>query len=162
MALDLEIVGEVRDLTEADTSVNAPVSLKRLRDSHHAVARLLAKGLTPAQVSLQTGYALSRISVLQRDPTFRELMTFYRRDEDAARIEYEAQMELVSRDYLQAIHEDLHDDVQMTTMEKAEIWKLVTDRAGFAPISRSVNKNLNLNIGDRMDAVKARMKRDAA
>ena len=70
MALDLEIAGPVRELAEGERGVNVAPMLKRLRDSHHAVARLLAHGLTPFQVSLQTGYSPSRISTLQADPNF--------------------------------------------------------------------------------------------
>jgi len=32
-----------------------------------------------------------------------------------------------------------------------DVFKAFADRAGFAPISRSVNKNLNHNIGERLD-----------
>jgi hypothetical protein len=58
MALDLEIAGEIRELTDAELAEIAPARppvLKRLRDSHHAVARALASGLPPQQVSSSRG-----------------------------------------------------------------------------------------------------------
>lgn len=161
MPLDLEIIGPARDLTEDETSVNRPVTLKRLRDSHHAVAHALAHGLTPFQVSLQTGYAPSRISVLQRDPMFQELMEFYRRDAEVAAQEVEAQMLLVGKDVLQEMHERVLDDEDIPLAVLNDVFKTVMDRAGYAPVQRSINKNLNLNIGDRMDAA-ARKRKDAA
>lgn len=163
VALDLEIAGEVRHLTEVESRAVAPIpTIKRLRDSHHAVARLLARGMSPWQVSLQTGYSPSRISILQRDPTFIELKTFYERDEDATAQEFEAILLGVSRDAIQEIQERIQDAPEQITMsELVEIAKVTADRAGFAPITRSINKNISYNIGDRMDALEGK-KKDAA
>jgi hypothetical protein len=161
MKLDLEIAGAVRDLApheEADRRVITPA---RLRDSHHAVAKLLAKGLRPLEVAMQTGYALSRISVLQMDPAFKELIEFYRRDEDAVSAELEAQFELVARDVKAVIHDRVLDEPDnIPTSQLMELFKTFADRAGYAPISRSINKNVNLNYGERLDA--ARKRKDAA
>lgn len=157
--LDVEIVGEVRSLTAEETVVKVPaLTLKSLRDSHQTAARLLARGLTPLQVSLQTGYSSAYLSNLQRDPTFIELMEHYRRDADAEGAAFEERMLLVSRDYLQAIHEDLLEHPEeITTATKAEVFKLLADRAGFAPVTRSVNKNINLNVGARLDEARRRL-----
>src|SRR5262245_34162476 len=78
----------VRELTQSDLTLldqprgvfSRPIS--KLRDSHHALARALAAGMKPGEASLITGYSLSRISVLQADPTFRELLEFYRSSTD--------------------------------------------------------------------------------
>lgn len=156
MGLDLEIAGAVRDLVEGEIGERPRVSLKRLRDSHHAVAKMLARGLTEAQVSLQTGYALSRISVLKNDPSFTELMEFYRHDQDSVSESIEDKMMLMLRDFMQATHEELLDDEEIPFPQKLEALKLLADRAGFAPIQRSINKNVNLNIGERLDAARKR------
>jgi len=37
-----------------------------------------------------------------------------------------------------------------------EVFKAFADRAGMAPISRSVSKNVTLNIGERLDAARSR------
>lgn len=156
--LDLDIVGAVRDLTVDEPVVNAPVTLKRLRDSHHAVARLLAHGLTPLQVSIQTGYSPSRISILQRDPTFRELLAEYSRETDTRGVAFEYQMELVAKDVVQEIHERIQDAPESVSMgELHDIGKLLIDRAGYAPVARSVSKSMVLNVGDRMDAARRRL-----
>src|SRR5437763_11831740 len=97
MALDLEIAGEARALTEEEYAAvlvesAPPPRIKRLRDSHHALARALATGSTPQQASLTTGYSLSRISILQNDPSFRELMEYYRKTSDEAFLDLEGRI----------------------------------------------------------------------
>ena len=161
MALDLEIAGPVRVLDAPDPAAGKTPTLRRLRDSHHAVAKLLARGMTPLQVSLQTGYAPSRISTLQNDPAFRELLTFYHANQEAVAQEVEAQFLGIAKDLAQEIHErvlDAPEDIPFDDLVDA--YKTFADRAGFAPITRSVNKNLNVNIGERLDA--ARRRKDEA
>lgn len=162
MALDLEVVGEVEELPP-DAVVERPVAvIKRLRDSHHSAAKLLARGMAPHQVSLQTGYSPSRLSILQADPSFQELTAYYRQNNDVVAAEVESMFLGIARDFAQELHERVLDNPEnFTPSELTENFKVFADRAGFAPISRSVNKNLNLNIGDRMDAIPAR-KKDAA
>jgi hypothetical protein len=162
--LDLEIIGETRDLgpTEVDVT-NVPVSLKRLRDSHHSVARLVAAGLSNIQISLQTGYAPARVSILRADPTFIELVQFYRNNADAVRMTFEHRMLLAAEDFVQHLHETLHDTPEAFTPETAlDAVKILADRAGFAPINRSITKSVTYNVGDRMDAARARLKRDGS
>lgn len=159
--LDIEIAGAVRELREEEKAVGQVPTLKRLRDSHHAVAKLLASGMTPMQVSLQTGYAPSRISTLQNDPAFKELLIFYAKERDVVAQEVETLFLGVARDAMQAVHERILDEGQEIPVgELREIFKTFADRAGYAPITRSINKNLNVNIGERLDA--ARKRKDAA
>jgi len=158
--LELEIAGPVRDLTEDEVEArNAPVVLKRIRDSHLTVARLLAHGLTPIQVALQTGYAVSRISVLQRDPTFIELLDFFRLKEEEARSDFNARLQLVAEDATQELHERMQDAPEtFSNAELLDVAKTYIDRAGFAPIQRSVTKTtVTHNIGERMDAAHKRL-----
>jgi hypothetical protein len=51
--------------------------LARLRHTHHMLARLLAEGRKNEECSLITGYSPSRISILQHDPAFKELVAYY-------------------------------------------------------------------------------------
>jgi hypothetical protein len=88
-------------------------------------------------------------------------MEFYRRDAEVAAQEVEAQMLLVGKDVLQEMHERVLDGEDIPLAVLNDVFKTVMDRAGFAPVQRSINKNLNLNIGDRMDAA-ARKRKDAA
>ena len=151
MALDLELVREVR-ADEAPPKAGLP-SIKRLRDSHHTLARLLARGLGEAECSHITGYALSRISSLKRDAMFADLIQAYRADARDVQRDIEAMYLGIANDYAQHIHERLdHEEVPIGTA--LDVFKAFADRGGFAPVSRSVNKNLNLNIGARLDAAR--------
>lgn len=76
---DLWPIGE---LTLADLKNDAPLpkegAVVKLRTTHHAIARLLAEGRKHVEVAAITGYTQNRISVLLADPTFKELVEFYR------------------------------------------------------------------------------------
>lgn len=76
----------VRDLGAEDADVierppelgSKPPTIARLRTAHHALARLLAEGVPAVQASAITGYSPSRISILQNDPAFQELLEYYK------------------------------------------------------------------------------------
>lgn len=74
-------VDSVRDLTAADlrglvrTKVYGKV--KKFRDSHHMLARLFAMGLRPGEIAEEVGYSKVRVSTLQTDPAFQELIAHY-------------------------------------------------------------------------------------
>ena len=159
MALDLEIAGPVRELTPDEIPERTVPALKTLRESHHAVARLLARGLPDIQVAAQTGYSLGRLSQLRKDQSFRELMAFYARTADEVARQVEEKFLLVAEDARQILHEKILDS-EVTLEEALDVFKVMADRAGYAPVQRSINKNMNLNIGARLDA--ARAKKDAA
>lgn len=60
----------------------AGVALDRYRESHHAVARLVAIGATHDHIRRQTGVSFIRISRLLNDPSFGELVAQYRKKID--------------------------------------------------------------------------------
>ena len=153
VGLDLELCGVVREVKAGDVVPRGtPPAVTRLRDSHHAAARLIARGLNETEVSHLTGYALSRISSLKRDPLFAELVEAYRLEQREAQRDLEALWLGVATDYGQHIHEALLDNPEAVPVSVAlDVFKAFADRAGMAPVSRSVNKNLNLNIGERLD-----------
>jgi len=158
MGLDLELVGAVREVQvgEEPPRASTPTTL-RLRDSHHALARLLSRGVDETTCSHMTGYALSRISALKRDPLFIELMTAYRIDARDVQRDLEAMWLGIAQDYAQHAHERLHDSPDEVSVQTAlDAFKVFADRAGFSPIARSDNRNVNINIGDRLDRARAR------
>ena len=162
--LDLELAGPVRELTESDRAVARPQQLKRLRDSHHAIAKAVARGLKPVEISAMTGYSLARIYTLEHDPTFRELVEFYRADGDRVARNVEGMLLGIALDSYQVLHERILDNPEdIGFMQLHELAKNAIDRAGFAPVSRSINKNINENIGERLDRANGRpVKKDAA
>jgi hypothetical protein len=54
---------------------------QRYRVSHHAVAMMLAAGLEPFEIERRTGFTRRRLTILQADPTFQELITYYAKRE---------------------------------------------------------------------------------
>lgn len=161
MAIGLEIIGELVELTAADEPPGHTVrQVTTLRESHHAAARMLARGLRDLEVCRLTGYSPGRLAGLRRDPMFSELIGFYRQHEDKEAVEFEERMKLVAADTLASIQDDLLDMPYLPFDKKVEAFKVLADRAGYAPVQRSVNRNFNVSIAERMDA--ARKRKDVA
>src|SRR5690606_35166333 len=80
-----EIVGAV---TLADLGLleeengSKPGALSRIVERHHAMGRMLAGGMKPGEVAVEVGMLRSRMSILQDDPTFQEVVAFYRDNEE--------------------------------------------------------------------------------
>lgn len=53
--------------------------LSRYRESHHAIARMFAAGMTTDAIRKATGFASRRLILLTYDPTFQELVSYYRK-----------------------------------------------------------------------------------
>jgi hypothetical protein len=156
MALDLDIAGEVTVLTEAellDPPQHTVRATATLRESHHGVARLIAQGMRDLDVSRMTGYSPGRLATLRRDPAFTELVSFYKGEVDDAHMDLVDYAQVVARDALQSLHEDILDNPYIRPEIKADIFKTVADRAGFAPVQRSISRSVNVSIAERMDAV---------
>ena len=149
----------VRDLAPSDIAllatergVTAP-PVKHLKASHHALARCLASGMKPHEASMATGYSASRISILQADPSFQELIKVYT---DQAASNYEAGMEAMRSlhlDTVELLHERvLTEDVEtkelISTMEKS------SDRIGLGP--KSTNVQVNVDLSARLEAARRR------
>lgn len=181
MELQLEIFGQPgrpaapltaeveRELTvadarmlEVDRGTEAP-ALKRLTDRHHSVARLLASGMAPGEVAAVVGYSLSHISILQGDPSFRELLKTYRGVQDAEFRTVHERLAGVAADALDLISERLEDEEQrakITTIQAMEIVRLGADRTGHGPQSSTTSINVHVGLAERMEA--ARKKARAA
>lgn len=156
-----------RALTEADVAllatergIAAP-SIKRISDSHHAVARALASGMKPGEVSIVTGYSLSRISILQADPAFRELLEFYRENLDAVYADLHVRMSHLSLDTAQLLQERMEADPDsFSNGALMDLLKLLADRTGHAPVTKSIQK-VDVTVGFA-DALAAARKREDA
>lgn len=73
----------VQELRERNWASDSPDRmLQTLRSSHHEVARLLASGIRPVEVSVMTGRSLGSISSLQNDPAFQELLAHYAQEQE--------------------------------------------------------------------------------
>lgn len=148
---------KVRDLTPADLAalqaprgVTAP-AVKRLRDSHHALARVLATGVDESEAALICGYSPSRVSILKADPTFAELIAHYRAIKSAEFADAGARMASLSVEVIEELRERLEDSPESFTNGTLDnLLKTLTDRTGFGPKATQVN--INVGLADRLDA----------
>ena len=183
-SLDLEILGEIpvgpgrkampltaefsRELTPLDltipaTEISKPSPIKRLRDSHHAAARYFALGHANHEVAAITGYTEARLSILQGDPTFKELVEFYRANGNAKVAELRDRMLTVGLDALSVIQDRLDENPEeFKNTELRELARDMADRTGNGPQSSSVNVNLNGELSDAMALARQRVARKRA
>lgn len=152
----------VRELGEADFAllasergVKAP-SIKRLRDRHHALARCLAQGMKPAEASAVTGYDVSRISILQSDPSFKELLGHYRIVENSLAADFQDRATLLTLTAMDTLQEAAEND-ELTVGQALEIAKTFADRTGHAPVQKVQQTNINLDLGSRLASARARV-----
>jgi hypothetical protein len=148
-----------RELDEADLALVTdqeagikPEQVKHLLQSHHTIARLLAKGERPQNVSLICGIGISRISILKGDPAFAELLEYYIDMEGeankAATVDLAQRLALLGEDSVEALHDRLRDNPdQFSNKELTSLAEVVLDRTGFGKTS-TVNSNVNLGVSD--------------
>lgn len=162
--LEGEIVRQLNSadlaLLEIERGVKAP-SLKKLRDSHHAIAKCIAQGLPNTEISLITGYSQSRISILKADPAFQELVAFYKGKVDAAYDEATtdaaSKIAAVRNDAIEEIQDRLNDAPEtFAPADLLDVVKVFADRSGFGPASKSTNVHLHLDVAERIAAGRRR------
>lgn len=140
----------------ASTPVKGTQVLKRLRASHHQAARLLAQGLRPGEVSALSGFCPSRISVLQADPAFAELVAHYEGVVESRFADVQERMVTLGLSASEEILDRLEAEPDLiSTKELVEVVKASLDRGGHAPIAKSENKSLSVTLtADDLAAMK--------
>lgn len=143
----------IRELTQEDilTAIAVPLGasgetpqLRHLRSSHHQLARLLALGKKPAEVSLITGYSASRISILQNDPAFRDLLAHYAAEVGEIHSNMVGRLASMTTDTIDLLHERLIDAPEtFTNGQLTELLKAGADRSDAPPVTKSINLNQN-------------------
>jgi hypothetical protein len=152
---DLEVADIA--LLETERGVKAP-GIVQLRDSHHALARCLSSGMRPAEASLVTGYSLSRISILQGDASFKELLEFYRTQTVEVYADIQERMSMMSLEALAELQERFHEHPESFSHGLLlEISKTYTDRTGHGPSTKSTSTVLHLNIADKLERARQRV-----
>lgn len=152
----------VRPLQGADLALLAanagiePISIKKLSERHHALARLLASGAAPAEAAIITGYELSRVSVLRGDPSFVELVEFYREKVDVEFSDTISQLAGMSKDIILELRRRIEDaGEEISTRELRELLTAGLDRTGFGPTHKQVQE-VNINLSSRLDEARRR------
>lgn len=155
-------VTAVRALGRGDlAALRAPAAkpaLQKLRDSHHAVARLLASGLTNIDVAARTGYSLTSIVNLKQAPAMVELIARYRAElNESWHKSADAYHELIYSNQMKAERQicdklDEADDAGelLPTRELLAIARDAADRTGYG--KRSTNVNVNIDFAAKLEA----------
>lgn len=150
--LELEIMGSIEpaDLLareeEGRLQTSTTPTLARLRGIHHDIARLLSTGLTPAEVSAITGYSPSRISTLQADPSFKELMAFYSKKEEEVFVDVRKRLATLGLDASAELSDRLVDKPEsFTNTQLIELTKASLDRAGYNPVAKTLSANVSIS-----------------
>lgn len=148
----------VRPLTRADivlllhaAPAPRPRPIQEMRQSHHRLARLVAAGKRPIEISAQTGYSTSTIHSLQKAPAFRQLVAFY---QNAVGEAYANALEVagdLSVDAMAELRARLESEPEsFSNMELIKMNALLMDRTGHGP-----TRNINVtNAGDVIRALK--------
>lgn len=151
-----------RSLREADLVLLAApgqtqaMPVKRISERHHALARLLAVGTAPSEAAAVVGYELSRVSILQGDPSFAELVEFYRSKVDAEFMDMVGQLAGFSKDVLQELRTRLEDRPESFELRDLKDLLVTTlDRTGFGPTHKQ-EQTVTVNLGERLAQARLR------
>ena len=149
---------ELEDLGLLDLPRDAPVpQLAKIRTSHHKAARLLAIGMGPVEVSLHTGYTPQRITDLQKDPAFQELLAVYSKAEADEMEVGIARLRGLMLDAADEIAERLAQKPEdFSNKDLRELMTAAADRSGFGPQTKSTNVNVNVDMAGRLEAARRR------
>lgn len=160
---------EVCALTEADLRILATTEkgfagttsaspIKRIGERHRALARMLSGGASPGEAAILTGYDASRISILLSDPTFKELLEFYRNEVDTEYITMHSQLAGLGEDALAEMRrrvEETPEDIGFSTL--LDVVVKIADRTGNGPTSTSRTEvSVTIDLAARMKAARAR------
>jgi hypothetical protein len=127
---------DILDLPEQPQAPRKPL-VKRLRDSHHAVARFVAEGRDNQEISALTGYDPARISLFKKDPAFAELVSFYKARVEEQFLDVHARMAVLSGDAVAELQNRLDENPDgFTNGQVMELVKLTADRTGLGPTKK--------------------------
>jgi len=152
----------VRDLTREDLAVLleprvGPPQVKKLRDSHHRIARLVAHGVKRTKIAEVTGLSYTRLSVLSVDPAFKELVARYTAQlHEKLDLAEDAFVEIAMQNMLRAelMISDRLDDADdsgelLPIRELVSISRDAADRLGYG--KHQTQTNVNVDFASRLE-----------
>jgi hypothetical protein len=106
--------GDVPALAAPPPPVTPVQTLSRISSKHHELAALVARGMSDVEISVATGYSGAYLSTLRQDPSFAELVAYYR-----------DQSEIAAVDGLKRLHQlgmSAVDELQKRVDENPDDW----------------------------------------
>lgn len=134
--------------------------LVRLKESHHHVAKLFARGLTAVRVAELSGYTSVTCNSLMADPLFLELVVAYRNDPATQAVVFSAVDTLMHQSAVLALKAQRHlldrfEDAEAAgeTVPVREALPVFTDMADRAGVSRkTTHVNINADFAKMLEA----------
>jgi hypothetical protein len=119
-----------------------PHDLKKLREKHHCVARLIAGGMQQRMVATISGYSESYLSILLNGPAMQELVEMYRIQQGASAQLIVEKLQTVGMTAVEKLADKIETD-SLNNNELIQVAKLGLDRSNHGPSSKShvVNEN---------------------
>lgn len=161
----------VRELTEADVKKlwtlqggdlkSEPRPVAKLKHAHHMLARLMASGVPAAECHLQTGYSISRQSILKGDPAFQELIAYYKTQIEEKFTLVHERLAALSMDVAAELQERLEVAPEgFSNNELNSLLQTALDRTGHGPTS-SVNHSglVGLVTAEQLQSIKEELHR---
>lgn len=161
-ALTRDDLASIKDLRSSTADTHGGNVVQRLRDPHHRVARLIAAGLRTDEIAERSGYSHQRITTLQRDPAFQELVARYRKTVDEAfEREQDEYAKLATGNMLKAetmLAEKLEEAEEtgefLPTKDLIAISRDAADRFGYG--KRQMNLNVNMDFAAELEKARSR------
>lgn len=140
--MDVQIIGELGQsemLALAQPRGSTTPHIKKLRDTHHRLARLLATGAKDGMIAAVTGYSVSRLSILKNDPAFSELIEYYRSEVHELHLDAEQQLASLRADAIDELQERLEENPEsFNNKDLMHLAFQAADRTGLGP-KKTVN-----------------------
>lgn len=149
---------DLRALVDTPSAPPAAGDLRKVRERHHSVARLLAAGVPQTVICDVTGYTASYLSTLLNAPSMQELVEHYRSRHTAAADIIAEQLRDAGQGALQRLVEMMDSEEGLDPQALLGLAKLGFDRSGHGPQS----KHTNVDVTMLVDAAEiARLNREA-
>jgi hypothetical protein len=153
----LDLFGDLPRAEPAGLPAEAPeakprTTIQRLRHSHHLLARSLAEGREPPEAAALSGFAISTVSNLQRDPAFKELVEYYRAQTRDIFESVQDRLGALGLSFLEELQDRLESDPdsfkhgQLLAIAEKLLDRSIAPSKGFASSKSSGGSGVNIQI----------------
>ena len=152
----------VRSATKEDLArlekPRAKAQIKRLRNSHHMIARLAAAGLNNIEVADRVGYTRERVGQLLASPAMQELVAQYRnRIDERYDVQVDAYFALATQNMIAAERHlsdriaELDENGELLSVREAlAVSRDAADRFGYG--KKETRLNVNVDFAARLES----------
>lgn len=155
-----EMLAEAAETLESNPVPLLPTTesqFYRIRGTHHRLAQLVAMGAKDVDAGRVTGFSPAYITNLKKSPAFQELISHYSTVAEEVFVDFVERAKDLSIDMMDRLREMLEESPEkFSPRTLVESIGILGDRAGFAPTQKTVNLNVNANMGDRLREARER------